>query len=112
MLATSETQFNAAYWASKSQAILDMVAKIRACPTSEGDGPRFNIAINTATELIAAGRTDPPDLVDSPIMVWLWSPWRVMTQLIDQGETTVLDGTGKYPIKVSIDLNDYPVYQV
>lgn len=111
MNATSEAQFDAAFWASKSKAILDMVAKIKACPSTEGTAPRFDIAIKTANELIAAGRTDPPDLVDSPIMVWLWSPWFVMNSLIEQGKTTVLDGTGKYPIKVSIDLDDYPPYQ-
>lgn len=111
MLATSETQFNTAFWASKSKAILDMVAKIKATNPQLGTGARFAIAEATANELIAAGRTDPPDLVDSPIMVWLWSPWFVMNSLIEQGKTTTPDGTGKYAIKVSIDLNDYPPYQ-
>ena len=109
-IATSEAQFNAAYWASKSPAILAMVKAVEASPVIQGTGARFSIAEDTANALIADGRTGQEDLVDAPIMVWLWRPWFVMTGLIAQGKTTTPDGTGKYQIKVSIDLDDYPAY--
>ena len=110
MIATSDAQFDPVYWASKSDAIIKMVAAIQAVPTTQGEAPRLAIAVDTANALIADGWTDPPDLVDNPIMVWGWSPFFVMQSLIAQGKTTVLDGTGKYSIKVSLDLDDYPAY--
>jgi hypothetical protein len=106
--ATSESQFNAAYWASKSPAITAMVKAINAAPPNQL--ARVAIAEDTANALIADGRTGQQDLVDNPIMVWGWSPWFVMQSLIAQGKTTTPDGTGTQKIKVSIDLNDYPAY--
>jgi hypothetical protein len=115
-IATSRAEFDGPYLASRSDAIRSMIAKIRAVelPTPEGASiqmQRLIIAETTANELIAAGRTDPLDLVDNPIMVWLWSPFDVMSSLVAQGFKTVLDGTGKYSIPVSLDLDDYPPYQ-
>jgi hypothetical protein len=109
-IATSDAQFDPVYWASKSPAILGLVKAIKSIPTEQGTGARLALAIDTANALIADGRTGPADLVDNPIMVWLWSPFFVMQSLIAQGKMATPDGTGKYPIKVSLDLEDYPAY--
>jgi hypothetical protein len=115
---TSEAQFDPIYWASKSPEILMMMAEIKAVPVvvdgianPECISQRAAIADNTAKNLIAQGRTGPADLVDNPIMVWGWSPFVVMSQLIAQGEPRVMDITNTYPIKPSILLSDYPTYQ-
>ena len=109
-IATSDAQFDPVYWKSKSPAILEMVKEIQNTDPRKGQGPRVEIAVNTANALIAEGRTGQADLVDNPIMVWGWSPFFVMQSLLAQGKRTTLDGTGKYLIAVSLDLDDYPAY--
>lgn len=108
MNATSETEFDPIYWASKSPAILSMVQSIQNAPASQSI--RLGIAETVANALAAAGHTAQSELVDNPIMVWGWGPFFVMQSLLTQGKTTTPDGTGKYAIKVSLDPSDYPPY--
>lgn len=107
MIATSESQFDAAYWASKSPEIIAMVSKIRA---STDPNSKLLIAESVADVLYSQGRFSQADLVDNAIMVMGWGPFSVMSIRASDGMTSVLDGLGQHAIAVSLDLDNYPAY--
>lgn len=120
---TDESAFNDAYWASKSPN----VNKLR---NMDWDGIGPNPRAEYGSFLALHG-----ELIDVPIMVNQWSPYQLMKRRIEFGYTWVpsalmnpvelapgLNFPGDIPpydptnipagaIKVSLDFDDYPVYQ-
>lgn len=123
-LATSGDQFNPVYWASKSPAV-------NALRNLDFDGQSGSDRTSQATLLALNG-----EIIDVPIMIWGWDPYKVMVLRINYGYTWVPSaleppvqnapgspGNNNFPaynpetpsqhmIKVSIDLDDYPAYKV
>ncbi len=89
--------FDAAYWASKSPAI-------NKGRDLEFDGTAESERWKYYAQLGAIG-----ELVDVPIMIWGWDPYRVMVLRESFGYKFVPSSSG-YPMKVSSNPADYPPY--
>ncbi len=121
MNATNETDFNKAYWLSKPK-------EVRALEVNTT--PDQDARMSRGIELAIKGFQ-----IDVPIMLWGWSPFKVMKLRIDYGYTWTpnalqppvqlapgLSGSGLNlvpydpnnppggAIKVSLDLADYPAF--
>lgn len=122
------SDFNTTYWASKSPEINAMFAAVQANPVNWNQ-----ICFAVASSLAAQGRTTAVDLVDIPIMGWLWDPLNTMQLRLNYGYAwvpsaltppveiapgIVVAGQPSYnpndppplSIKVSVTLTDYPAY--
>src|ERR1041385_2776639 len=96
----SNQTFNEAYWAHQPPE----VRALRGVPPDVGMETPGGLT-DQAKALIQKGF-----IIDVPIMVWGWDPFKVMSLRIQYGYSSVPDALGVSRIKVSTDPADFPPF--